>query len=67
MVTLDELTSEDEDVLRSMITKHLKVTQSEIAVDILENWDKEIKKFVKVFPVDYKRILLKKLTETVAA
>ncbi len=67
MVSLDELTSDDEDILRSMITKHLKVTQSEIAADILENWEKEIKKFVKVFPVDYKRILLKKLTETVAA
>ncbi len=67
MVSLDELASDDENILHSMITKHLLVTQSDIASDILDNWDSEIKKFIKVFPVDFKRILLKKLTETVAA
>lgn len=67
MVSLDELASDDENILHSMITKHLIVTQSDIASDILDNWDSEIKKFIKVFPVDFKRILLKKLTETVAA
>lgn len=67
MVSLDELASDDENILHSMITKHLLVTQSDIASDILDNWDSEIKKFIKVFPVDFKRILLKKLTETAAA
>jgi glutamate synthase (NADPH) large chain len=67
MVNLDELLSSDEDMLKGMITKHLNATKSHIADYILKNWETEIAKFVKVFPTDYKKILLKNQTETVAA
>jgi glutamate synthase (NADPH) large chain len=67
MVSLDELLSSDEDMLKGMITKHINATKSHIADYILKNWETEIAKFVKVFPTDYKKILLKNQTETVAA
>ncbi len=50
----------DLEVLKSMITKHFDLTKSEIARLILTDWDNEIKKFIKVFPTDYKNILLSK-------
>tara|TARA_B100000212_G_scaffold331696_1_gene299208 strand:- start:644 stop:2155 length:1512 start_codon:yes stop_codon:yes gene_type:complete len=41
-----------------LITNHFKYTGSKIAEKILNNWEEEIKHFVKVMPTDYKRVLL---------
>ncbi len=43
---------------RSMIEKHREYTQSTVAAAILENWQSEVARFVKVMPTDYKRVLL---------
>jgi glutamate synthase (NADPH/NADH) large chain len=69
MVDLDELTTSDLELLEGMIKKHFLATNSTVARDILESWIVESKKFIKVFPRDYKRILMqKKLNQaTVAA
>ena len=34
-----------------------KYTHSEVAKDILDNFDKRKKKFIKVMPIEYKRVL----------
>lgn len=49
----------DEDVkeLKNLIEKHFVYTKSTVAEGILKNWDEELKKFVKVYPTDYKRVL----------
>jgi glutamate synthase (NADPH/NADH) large chain len=60
MVDLDDLTEEDVDTLKELINKHFVNTGSEVARTILENWSSELEKFVKVFPRDYKKILLQK-------
>ncbi len=57
LVDLDELEKDDEEMLKGMITKHLNATGSEVAKGILNNWEEELKHFVKVYPRDYKRIL----------
>jgi len=67
MVDLDELLPSDELLLKNMISKHFETTGSDVAKAILDNWETEKAKFVKVFPRDYKKILMKKESESIAA
>ena len=58
MVGLEKIeTKEESDVLKQMIEKHVKYTQSERGEKILKSWDRMVPKFVKVMPKDYKRVL----------
>jgi glutamate synthase (NADPH/NADH) large chain len=58
MVDLETVTDpEDIAELREMIEKHLNYTGSPKAKAILDNWDAELPRFVKVFPMEYRRIL----------
>ena len=53
-----ELVEENEEVeLLGMIRKHLEYTGSEVAKRILEDWNGNLPRFVKVIPKDYKRML----------
>ena len=58
MVFLEDLV-EDDDVaaVRRMIEDHLRYTGSENARRVLDDWDAMLPKFVKVMPIDYKRVL----------
>ena len=47
----------DEAMLKAMVDKHLRTTGSSVALRIMDNWEAERKKFVKVFPHEYKRAL----------
>jgi glutamate synthase (NADPH) large chain len=47
----------DEALLKSLVVKHLRVTGSTVALRIMDNWETERKKFVKIFPHEYKRAL----------
>jgi glutamate synthase (NADPH/NADH) large chain len=47
----------DETILKNLISKHQELTDSSIAKDILNDWEKELDKFVKVMPNEYKRAL----------
>ena len=47
----------DETILKNLIGKHQELTDSSIAKDILNDWEKELNKFVKVMPNEYKRAL----------
>ncbi len=49
--------SEDEDLLLSLIKEHEAATGSPKAGRILKNWEDMLPKFVKVFPVEYRRAL----------
>lgn len=60
MVDLDPLELEDRDWLAKTLSDHLAYTGSTIAEKILENFDVEVNRFIKVFPRDYKRVLLAK-------
>jgi glutamate synthase (ferredoxin) len=58
MVLLEKLSKNDEaDWLRSMIKKHYSLTGSETAEKLLDRWEDTIEKFVRVIPVDYKRMM----------
>ncbi|MBI4877955.1 MAG: glutamate synthase large subunit [Acidobacteria bacterium] len=49
--------AEDIRLLRSLIERHRSLTESPRAGWILENWDRLLERFVKVFPHEYKRVL----------
>jgi glutamate synthase (NADPH/NADH) large chain len=51
------LNQPDEFILKTLIEKHLKYTESERAKFILDNWDKVRPQFIKVMPNEYKRAL----------
>ncbi len=57
MVDIDPLDEKDETVLRQLIQKHVDYTGSERGKRLLEHWNIFVRKFVKVFPHDYKRVL----------
>jgi len=52
----------DEDVaeLRNIIELHQQLTGSTVARQTLDNWPQVLRQFVKVMPVDYKRVLLER-------
>ena len=43
--------------VKGMIQKHTEYTGSELALEILEDWENMLPQFVKVMPQDYRRIL----------
>ena len=54
-----ETDAEKEEVF-NYIKEHADVTGSTVGQEMLENWDVRSKQFVKVFPHDYKRVLLER-------
>ncbi|HXV69110.1 MAG TPA: glutamate synthase large subunit [Nitrospira sp.] len=58
MVELEPVTvPEDKRLLHDLITKHFMYTGSRKAKQVLDAFDVTLPKFVKVMPVDYKRVL----------
>jgi glutamate synthase (NADPH/NADH) large chain len=43
--------------LQGMINRHLLYTQSSLAAKVLTNWEEYLPKFVKVIPMEYKKVL----------
>ena len=46
------------DELKDLIRRHLDYTGSAVARRILNDWEVHLPRFVKVMPLDYKRVLL---------
>src|SRR2546422_7469302 len=58
MVELEKVvTDEDKQTLRRMIEAHHKYTGSRKAKLVLDAWETMLPKFVKIMPIDYKRVL----------
>ena len=57
----------DQLLLKGMIEKHLLYTKSERALEILGQWERSLKKFVKVFPTEYRAALEKMAQEEEAS
>ena len=60
MVDLDSCELEDKNELFTLIQKHLEYTDSTVAKFILQDLDNQLQHFVKVFPKDYKKVLIEK-------
>ena len=57
MVEIEKLGDQDFVELRKMIRDHFKYTGSVSALNILQEWDKAKENFIKIMPVEYKRVL----------
>jgi glutamate synthase domain-containing protein 3 len=58
MIDIEPVVRElDKKFLYGIIKKHVKYTRSTYAKNILRDWEEMLPKFVKVFPVDYKKSL----------
>ena len=66
MVDLDPLTEKDSEEITALLKKHLHLTGSKVARNLLKNWDEASTKFIKVFPQEYKKVLQKVAYQTVS-
>ncbi len=58
MVELEPLVkAQDIELLRRLVENHHSLTESTLAERVLENWIAMLPKFVKVMPIDYRRVL----------
>jgi glutamate synthase domain-containing protein 2/glutamate synthase domain-containing protein 1/glutamate synthase domain-containing protein 3 len=63
LANLDQVSLESPDkpddvaTIRRLLENHFKLTASPIAKAILDDWDKELRWFVKVMPNDYRRVM----------
>ncbi|MFH1771665.1 MAG: glutamate synthase large subunit [Candidatus Omnitrophota bacterium] len=64
MVNLERPAKDDKQAIYNLINNHYKYTHSLAAKNIVDNFDNEFVKFVKVIPIEYKRIFEgKKISE----
>jgi glutamate synthase (NADPH) large chain len=65
MVELEPVEAgEDIAELQELIQKHERYTGSTVAADILKHWDRELPRFKKVMPIDYKRALAERTQDS---
>ena len=63
MVALEEINPHDAATINGLLRNHYKYTASPFAGKALGDFKKELKKFIKVMPLEYKRILEQKKLE----
>ena len=59
MVEFDKMSKADHTTLQTLVRNHFSCTSSNVALDLLNDWEKAKKRFIKVMPTDYKRVLEK--------
>jgi glutamate synthase (NADPH) large chain len=57
MVDLDPIEEADIDEIKQMIANHYTYTGSTVARFILDDFDNQLRNFIKVYPKDYKKVL----------
>ena len=60
MVDLDPLDEQDELRITHLLKKHLQLTESSVAKFLLDDWATQSAHFIKVFPKEYKAVLMNK-------
>ena len=57
MVSLDAVDDEDAEWLRGVVERHRDLTGSPRAEALLGEWDAAVRRFTKVMPDDFRRVL----------
>ena len=60
---IENLDKNDSNQLKKLINNHKNYTSSEVAINILDNWEQELNHFCKVMPIDYKKVLNKMISK----
>jgi len=58
MVELEKVKDQDKAELLDLISEHKRLTGSAVASSILDSWDEQSTRIVKVMPREYQRVLL---------
>jgi glutamate synthase (NADPH/NADH) large chain/glutamate synthase (ferredoxin) len=64
---LEELDEGDAIEVRALVAEHVERTGSTVGQRVLDEWEALLPRFVKVFPVDYKRVLAERAAAEAAA
>ena len=67
MVGLETVSPDDVAVLRELIERHFSYTRSTVASQILSDWARHARRFVKVMPVEYRKVLAEQHLDSEAA
>ena len=68
MIDLEALDdSEEMDLVRGLLERHVEYTGSTVAADLLARWPEAAWEFTKVMPTDYRRVLLEQQQVATAA
>jgi len=65
MVELEHIDADDVETIKLLLSNHYRYTQSPIAKEILDDFSEKRKKFIKVMPKEYKRILEGRVAEKI--
>jgi len=57
MVGLEILDKDDEDTISGLLNNHYKYTDSSLAKTVMDKFEETKKRFVKVMPIEYKKVL----------
>ena len=57
MVELETMDDDDASFVQTLVRRHLDLTGSARAAQVLDQWDSLRAQFIKVMPTDYKRVL----------
>jgi glutamate synthase (NADPH/NADH) large chain len=57
LVDLTPLTEEEQEILHSLVQKHMAETDSAVAGRLLKDWPAAVEEFTAVVPRDYKRVM----------
>ena len=57
MVDLETIADDDDLLLQHLLARHVELTGSTVAQELLTQWNETSSRFVKVMPRDYKRVL----------
>lgn len=60
MVDLDPVDTEDIGLLQELVSNHYEYTKSTVAKFILDDLENQVRNFVKVFPKDFKKVVMTK-------
>jgi len=63
LVELEDMAADDEVVVKGLLQKHLALTGSGVAEQILANWREYHRQIVKVIPGEYKKAMQMKAEE----
>jgi glutamate synthase (NADPH/NADH) large chain len=66
MVDLDPLSLKDEEQITTLLRKHVSLTGSKLAQNLLNNWNKASSQFIKVYPKEYKKVIEKLEYQTIS-
>ena len=57
LVDLQPLDGEDAELVRGLVARHREETESAVAWRLLQDWESAVKRFTKVVPRDYARVV----------